>query len=279
LIRWGGKTRMTGTRFAFVLAAVTLGAVPMCSQSLASGRPQARSVAVRRLNAAAATGLPKDIEERADGLRAAKRYLEAADDYRAALAMKPANAAGLYNKLGIAELSLQRFREAKGDFERSVKSDRHFAEAYNNLGVVEYLERKYRKAIKQYQKAIVLEAGNASFYSNLGSAYFSKKHWDKSMQAYARALNLDPNIFERRDRDGVAGRIASPQDRAHFSFLLAKLYAKSGLTDRSLECLRRAMEEGYKGVDHVYSDAEFTQLRKDPRFIQLMADRPHVIPE
>ena len=37
------------------------------------------------------------------------------------------------------------------------------------------------------------------------------------------------------------------------------------------------MEEGYKDIDNVYKDKEFTALRKDPRFEQLMASRPTAI--
>jgi hypothetical protein len=39
------------------------------------------------------------------------------------------------------------------------------------------------------------------------------------------------------------------------------------------------MEEGYKGIEEVYKDTEFSELRKDPRFTQLMAVRPPAIPE
>ena len=39
---------------------------------------------------------------------------------------------------------------------------------------------------------------------------------------------------------------------------------KAAVTDRSLQYLRRAMEEGYKGIEDVYKDSEFAGLRKDP---------------
>ena len=37
------------------------------------------------------------------------------------------------------------------------------------------------------------------------------------------------------------------------------------------------MEEGYKNIEDVYKDGEFAELRKDPRFTQLMAARPPAI--
>jgi len=47
-----------------------------------------------------------------------------------------------------------------------------------------------------------------------------------------------------------------------------------GFSDRSLEYLRKAMEDGYKDMKNVYKDAEFAELRKDKRFTELMASKP-----
>jgi len=218
------------------------------------------------------------LEERGDVLRSEKSYLDALDYYRAALAKNPNNAA-LYNKIGINELQMARFSEARKDFERAIKIDRRFADAHNNLGVIFYLQKKYGAAIKRYEDAIKLREDSASFYSNLGAAYFSKKDYVKASMTYNQALQLDPEIFERTSHSGVLAQMSSPGDRAHFYYVLARLYAQSGITDRSLQYLRRAMEEGYKGIDDVYKDAEFAGLRKDPRFTELMAARPVGIPE
>ena len=219
-----------------------------------------------------------NLEQRGDTLRAEKSYLDALDYYRAALAKEP-NSARLYNKIGINELQMARFNEARKDFERAIKYDRQFADAYNNLGVIFYLEKKYGKAIKRYEDAIKLRQDSGSFYSNLGAAYFSKKEFEKASLAYNQALRIDPDIFERTSHTGVQAQMSSPGDRAHFYYVLAKLYAKSGIADRSLQYLRRAMEEGYRGIEDVYKDEEFAALRKDPRFTELMAARPMAIPE
>jgi hypothetical protein len=37
------------------------------------------------------------------------------------------------------------------------------------------------------------------------------------------------------------------------------------------------MEEGYSNIKNVYKDNEFSTLRKDPRFAELMAAKPVAI--
>ncbi|HZE26492.1 MAG TPA: tetratricopeptide repeat protein [Terriglobales bacterium] len=213
------------------------------------------------------------LERQGDDLRAHKLYLDAVDYYRAALVKKP-HASALYNKMGIAQLLMQRWVDAKKSFEHAIKQDHDYADAYNNLGVIFYIGKKYGKAIDRYNQAIRLKDDAASYYSNLGAALFSKKQFDQSVLAYSHALQLDPDVFERISRAGVAAQMAKPEDRAHYDYVVAKLYAKMGVTDRSLEYLRRAMEEGYKSIDNVYKDEEFAGLRKDPRFTELMTARP-----
>ncbi|HKU27523.1 MAG TPA: tetratricopeptide repeat protein, partial [Candidatus Sulfotelmatobacter sp.] len=219
-----------------------------------------------------------DLDARGDQLRTQKLYLDAMDYYRAALAKAPHSAA-LLNKIGITELMMQRYGEAKKSFEQSTKADRKFADAYNNLGVVYYEQKKYGAAVKQYKKAIAIDSTAASFYSNLGAALFSKREFEPAVLAYQKAVEIDPDVFERTSRGGVQAQLPSPEDRARYDYTVAKLYAKMGFSDRSLEYLRKAMEEGYKDFKNVYKDAEFAELRKDKRFAELMASKTPALPE
>jgi tetratricopeptide (TPR) repeat protein len=260
-----------------VAGALALGAGLISAQSSPPQPMPAGAPELRRADARAAGASAEDLERRADQLRAAKDYLGAVDYYQGALSQKP-NSAVLYNKLGINELLCARYQQAQKDFERATKLDAGYADAFNNLGVLEYMRRRYSRAIKQYQRAIAFDPDDASYYGNLGAAYFAKKEWDRSIEAYGRAVGLDPGFFGRTANGGVAGQVSSPEDRAHFSYVLAKLYAKNGSTERALEYLRRAIEEGYK-IDGLYKDQDFTALRKDPRFLALMASRPVSIPQ
>jgi hypothetical protein len=78
---------------------------------------------------------------------------------------------------------------------------------------------------------------------------------------------------------GVQARLPSPEDRARYDYVLAKLFAKNGMPDQSLHYLKKAMEDGYKDIKDVYKDEEFSTLRKDPRFVELMASKPVAIPD
>jgi tetratricopeptide (TPR) repeat protein len=238
-----------------------------------------------------------ELEIQADKLRADKSYADAIDYYRAAI--KKAPTAGLWNKIGIAELQFGRHKDAIRSFDRAIKLDPKFAEAYNNRGAVYYIAgaqqqtlaerarrsvpgsalKNYRKAISEYQKALAIREDNASYHSNLGTAHFALQDFPSAINEYARAMQLDPEVFEHRSQTGIAAHMSSPENRAYYSFVLARMYAKAGDLNRALKYLRKAMEDGYKDFDSIYKDQEFATLRKDPRFAELMNSKPAVIPQ
>src|SRR5882724_13709917 len=86
---------------------------------------------IRRAEPPAPSASAVELEGRGDQLRAEKAYLDAMDYYQAA-AQKATISAGLLNKMGICDLMLQRYKEARKNFNRAVKTDRNHADAYNN---------------------------------------------------------------------------------------------------------------------------------------------------
>jgi tetratricopeptide (TPR) repeat protein len=262
----------------WLLLLVVISTTAAFAQVAHSEQVQIAPPLLRAVDPPAADATAADLEKRADLLRGDKLYLDALDYYHAALVKKP-NDARLLNKIGITELMMQHYREARKSFERAIKADHQLADAYNNLGVVYYEGKKYGPAVKQYEKAIAKDAASASFYNNLGAAYFSKREFEPALTAYQHALELDPEVFERTSRAGVQAQLPSPEDRARYDYTVAKLYAKMGLSDQSLEYLKKAMEAGYKDLKNVYKDVEFAQVRKNPRFTELMASKTPVLEE
>ena len=218
----------------------------------------------------------KDLEVQGDALRAQKRYLDSLDFYSAAIAKHPT--ALLWNKEGMAYLLLKKFPEATKCFDRAINADRNAPEGYNNRGFMEQLNKNYDKAIRYYKKALALQPNDALFHYNMGTSYFGKHEYGLAAQQYRAAYVVDPDIFERVSRTGIMAQSGSPDDRAAFSFMVAKMYAQAGDLDHSLEYLRKAMEEGYKNIKKVYTDSEFATLRTDKRFEELMSQKPQAIP-
>jgi Tfp pilus assembly protein PilF len=230
------------------------------------------------------TATAQELERQGDLLRGNKMFVDAIEYYKAALEKTPqssrdrteqaaqrAKASVLYNKMGIAELQLQRYDESRKAFERAIKLSKLYAEAYNNLGVSWYMRKNYGKAAKFYRKAIELKEEMALAHNNLGTAYFARKEYPKAMAEYARALELDPDILDTTSRTGVAMRMSSPQDQAAYQFMIARLFAQLKDPDRCLLYLQKAIEGGYTKVKEVYKDQAFTEIRKDPRFGVVMA--------
>ncbi len=270
------SSRKTGFILLGFLAVSTL----LCAQNLALASSDSGSditatapAEVRRAEPPPASWSAQDLETRGDSLRAEKAYADSIDYYRAALAKRP-DSAGLHNKMGMAELMMLRFGRARKAFERALKADPRYAEAVNNLGVVYYMQTNYKKAIKHYLKAVAIRPDNASFHSNLGTAYFARKNFEQASTSYYRALELDPEIFERNSRTGVSAHMASPADRARYSYVIAKMYARVGDTDRCLLYLKKAVEQGYAEISNAYKDEEFAAVRKDPRFAEAMTPPP-----
>jgi tetratricopeptide (TPR) repeat protein len=258
---------------AFLFSALlVLPTLAQNSEQLEVGPPP-----IHRAEPPAPGATPEELEMRGDALRADKSYLDAVDYYEAALRRTP-NSPTLLNKLGICQIQLRRLRESRKTLERAIKADKRYADAYNNLGVVYYelgssyhSSSDFARAIKMYDKAIAISGDYASYYNNRAAAYFSVKKYEPASIDYAKALELDPDIFERTSRGGVQAMLPSPEDRARYEYVVAKLYAKMGAPDRSLHYLRKAMEDGYKDIKNVYKDNEFSTLRKDPRFTELMS--------
>jgi tetratricopeptide (TPR) repeat protein len=261
--------------FASLLFSVLL-VLPLQAQS--TEQVEVGPPPLHRVEPPAPGASPEELERRGDELRTEKNFLDAVDYYQAVLKGSP-GAASVFNKIGICQLMTQRYKEAKKSFEHAIKADRKHADAYNNLGVIYYQAHNYNAAIKHYEKSIALNDGAASYYSNMGAAYFGKRRFEKAVQNYSKAMELDPDIFERTSHAGVLAQLPSPEDRAHYDYVLAKLYARTGLPERSLHYLKKAMEEGYKDIKDVYKDNEFSTLRKDPRFAELMAAKTMAIPD
>ncbi|HWF11196.1 MAG TPA: tetratricopeptide repeat protein [Bryobacteraceae bacterium] len=227
------------------------------------------------------------LEERGDLYMARKMYREAIDTYadglktlpraRGELNGKPAPAAVLWDKVGIACHQLGDLIGARKAYEKAIKVDKKYADAINNVGTIYYAEKKYRSAISRYQRALQYAPDSASIWSNLGTAWYARGKFDLMTQAYTKALALDPDVFEKHGSVGTRMQDRGVADKARYHFEMARMYAGSGKNELALQYLRKALEEGYKEKDQFDQIKEFSTLRETQEFKDLMTLEPRVL--
>ena len=209
-----------------------------------------------------------DLELRGDVFRSQNDLADARKFYEKALKKSPKDAK-LWNKLGVMSLRSRDYPMAQTEFLQAIKFDKHYAEAVNNLGVLYYFKKDYVHAESQYKKAIKL-ADTASFHSNLGALYFETNDPKLALEEYRAAIQMDPLVLERNSPAGVSAHTGSALDRGRYAFLMARLYAKLGDVDHSLDHLKSAVQNGYKPPDDFMTDQDFATVRQDPRFTLVM---------
>jgi tetratricopeptide (TPR) repeat protein len=210
-----------------------------------------------------------ELQKAGDLARARKDYPLAIQYFQAALKKDRKNSV-IYNKLGLAQLKNNELDTARLSFASAVKCNPKFADAVNNVGAVDFMRKNYGSAAKHFKKAVALDETRASFHVNLGAAWFSQKKLERALAEYARAMELDPDALRQESKAGMVAQISSPEERARFSYMLAKVYAKRGDVDGCLQCLKKAKEEGYRDLANVYKDEDFSGMRQNPRLRQLV---------
>ena len=215
------------------------------------------------------TATPQALEQQADILRARRFPEDAMDYYRFALD-RGGSQTKLLNKIGLSELELRNIQLARVYFQRVVKLDKKNAEAWNNLGAVEFVDGRKSSALSDYKRAIKLDKHQAVFHANLANAYFETKDYRGARREIAAALELDPKIFEEQGTGGIAAHVLSAEDRARFSFEMAKMYARSDLTEQMLHALATAAEAGMDIRHEMEHDPILGKYQMDPRILVIV---------
>jgi tetratricopeptide (TPR) repeat protein len=199
---------------------------------------------------------------------ARQQYQAAVEAYR----QGPLDSAEIWNKLGLAYHHLFAMDEAKRDYQHALRLRHNYPEALNNLGAVYYAKKDFRKAQKLYQRSLRLNGHSAAVYSNLGTAYFAEHKFSDGLAAYRTAFALDPRVFEDSLPQLVSESLPA-HERAQQDYCLAQLFAQAGHTDRALDFLRRALNEGFDDRKKLLEDDTLASVRAMPAFTQLMSEQ------
>jgi tetratricopeptide (TPR) repeat protein len=214
----------------------------------------------------AAPPVQQSPTELGDSLMHDQRYQAAIEAYKKG----PRDSAVLENKLGIAYQMMLNSAEAIRCYQASLRLDPGNAFVINNLGTVFDSQKEYGAAEKMYRKALKIDPHSALIEKNLGTVLMAQHKYRKGAEAYQTAMAMNPKIFETTGGPKV-DKPATAQDRGALNFYLAKSFLRAGNSDRAIEYLRMAINEGFTSPRKIEADSEFASLRGLPAFEQMMA--------
>jgi len=126
----------------------------------------------------------------------AKRYDDAIDFYKQAIAVNPRSIdahydlAISYEKKGMLDESIEAYKHV-------IKIDPTHAQAHNNLGIIYENKKLFEEALSEYKKAVAQNPNLAPAQFNLGRAYLNGGLNDTAAEHLYKAGVL---FLERRDR-------------------------------------------------------------------------------
>ncbi len=152
----------------------------------------------------------------------------------------------------VAPQAVQKFKGKLADrldeSYRSVSQGRSFAAA-----------GKYEEALSAFQRATEVDSGNAMAWANLGAMYGLLRRDAEARSCYDKALSLNPENWLAHYNLGLLAARSGDREAAfqHIERTLSTLPA-------------RANQERREVIDGLLREPDFEELRRDPRFPDLL---------
>lgn len=197
-----------------------------------------------------------------------QRYQAAIESYQKASSDSPA----VWNKMGIAYQLMFSAGDAFRCYKASLKLNPDNVHALNNLGTIYDSLRQFGEGERMYRKALRLNPNSAILLKNLGTNLLSQHKYDQGWETYQSALLHDPHIFDKSTSPHVENP-GTVGDRGAMNYYMAKGCARAGQSDRAIDFLRKALNDGFTNPKKIAADSEFAALRGVPAFQNLLAEQ------
>jgi TolB-like protein/Tfp pilus assembly protein PilF len=179
-----------------------------------------------------------------------------------------------------------RHDEARAEADRALALDPLSLLILNDAGWAAYLARDYARTVEMNRKALDLDRNFWPAYRDLGLAYEKLGRYSEAIAALQEARRLDSNAsilemlagaYAAWGKPTEARRVleeALQQAREHYvcPYEIATMHASLGDRDRTLEWLRKGIEEHADCIPWVRSDPKLDMLRSDPRLQSLLRE-------
>ena len=143
-------------------------------------------------------------------------------------------------------------------FERAIKVgkqalqiDSKYGMTHYNLGHIYQLQANYPLAKNHYQLAIQYAPNYALTFFNIGLIYYHEKNYTGAVEAW-----LDYSRLKPKDAD------------VYLNLVFAKVELNE--LDAAMDFLEKALENGYRDLDNLETDAQLVEFRKLPRYDKLI---------
>jgi tetratricopeptide (TPR) repeat protein len=215
---------------------------------------------------------------------------KAVQDFQRALALNPSLAeahhqlASVYNHIGLLD-------KASGEAQKAVALDPRNTGARFRVGINLLYQGKYEESLAAFRDSQRFFPSLSAFQSSFAlyqlgrkdeaavrvNEFLKKDPQDTgglltSMQALLAAAAGDQRRAEERIRSAI--KIGEGYEHFHHTaYIIASTYALMNKTEPAMKYLRMAAEDGFPCYPLFDRDSNLNNIRKDPRFVQFMADQ------
>ncbi|MEO0468444.1 MAG: tetratricopeptide repeat protein [Bacteroidota bacterium] len=161
------------------------------------------------------------------------------------------NYADAYLARGGLYTQLEEEGEALNDFNQAIRNDPSMAEAYELRADLHKLQGRTSRAIADYTKVLEFEPENADAFYKRGFMYSLQKSYPRAISDLEQSVKLNATIGLRYGT-------------------LAKIYARTGQVDKSLQNIQYAIDLDYPSEELSF-DPSFDNIRNTQAFQDLMS--------
>ncbi len=212
------------------------------------------------------------------------RWVEAEQEIRRAFVLDPNYPTGVQWYASIL-LDFGRLDEATAQYKRAYDLD-SMSGAINDGLVNAYQARgDHQRAVEAAEKFIALDPTFPGIYSDLGLSYLMLGRNDDAVKAAEKAAELSgreswalgklgfiyASVGEKKKAVALLEELKTRAERSgSYGRFVAAIYAGLGDLDQAFEWLRKDFEHSSGRVLEVRWDVPYTEMRKDPRFKEIM---------
>jgi len=140
------------------------------------------------------------LSKKADDLVAQERFMEAIVLYNEAIALDPYSST-IWNRLGMAEMSVGRYPDAAVAFQRALDLDPYYTRAWENLGDALQAQGEYQASIDAYDRALANNPNNLHALLQKGIILQETGRSDQAMEAYHEVVRLAEREVRRNPNE------------------------------------------------------------------------------